>query len=101
MPMHYSDPTRTEQAHALPDVETFRAALLACDECGTDTIIPTDRSTYADCPTCGETGVTNNVAWYWRPCFPGCLPDGDPVGPFDSEADALADARERALLPTT
>src|SRR5690606_40758007 len=68
MPMHYSDPTRTEQAHALPDVETFRAALLACDECGTDTIIPTDRSTYADCPTCGETGVTNNVAWYWRPC---------------------------------
>ncbi len=26
-------------------------------------------------------------------CFPGCLPDGDPNGPFDSEALAIADAQ--------
>ena len=32
--------------------------------------------------------------WYWWPCFPGCLPDGGPTGPFDTEAEALADARE-------
>lgn len=31
--------------------------------------------------------------WYWQACFPGCLPDGDPMGPFDSYAAALADAR--------
>lgn len=30
--------------------------------------------------------------WYWWACFPGCLPDGDPMGPFDTEADAIADA---------
>lgn len=31
--------------------------------------------------------------WYWWSCFPGCLPDGDPMGPFATEAEALADAR--------
>ncbi len=32
--------------------------------------------------------------WYWWACFPGCLPDGDPVGPFDTPEEAYADARE-------
>ena len=32
------------------------------------------------------------VGWYWQACFPGCLPDGEPMGPFLSEADAIADA---------
>ena len=41
--------------------------------------------------------------WYWWSCFPGsydpstdpcCLPDGDPSGPFASEADAIADAQD-------
>lgn len=33
--------------------------------------------------------------WYWWACFPGCLPDSDLVGPFDSEADAIADSKYR------
>jgi hypothetical protein len=32
--------------------------------------------------------------WYWLACFPGCMPDGDPFGPFKTEADAIADAQE-------
>lgn len=32
--------------------------------------------------------------FYWQACFPGCLPDGDPVGPFTSYAAALEDARQ-------
>lgn len=32
--------------------------------------------------------------WYWWSCQPGCLPDGDPVGPFDSEEAAIIDCRE-------
>ena len=32
--------------------------------------------------------------YYWQSCFPGCLPDSDPVGPFDSEAEAINDANE-------
>ena len=31
--------------------------------------------------------------WYWWSCFPGCLPDGDPCGPFDTSAEAYHDAR--------
>ena len=31
--------------------------------------------------------------WYWWACFPGCLPDGDPCGPFVSEEEAHDDAQ--------
>lgn len=31
--------------------------------------------------------------WYWRACWPGCLPDGDECGPFDSYEQAIMDAR--------
>lgn len=31
--------------------------------------------------------------FYWQACFPGCLPDGEPMGPFRSEAAAIRDAR--------
>jgi hypothetical protein len=30
--------------------------------------------------------------WYWHPCFPGCLPSGDPSGPFNNEVSAILDA---------
>jgi hypothetical protein len=39
----------------------------------------------------GDLGLT--PGWYWQACFPGCLPDGEMVGPFKSEEDALGDAR--------
>jgi hypothetical protein len=32
--------------------------------------------------------------WYWWACFPGCLPDGEPNGPFASSRQALNDADE-------
>ena len=30
--------------------------------------------------------------WYWWACFPGCMPDSDPFGPFESEDEACEDA---------
>lgn len=39
-----------------------------------------------------ETIETADGEWFWQACFPGCLPDGDPVGPFITEIDAIADA---------
>ena len=30
--------------------------------------------------------------WYWWACFPGCLPDGDAMGPFATPKDAYYDA---------
>jgi len=32
------------------------------------------------------------AGWYWWSCQPGCLPDGEPNGPYSSEAEAAADA---------
>ena len=34
------------------------------------------------------------TGWYWWPCYPGCLPDGEANGPFDTEAEAIADAQD-------
>ena len=35
---------------------------------------------------------TVKPGWYWWPCFPGCLPDDDATGPFETERDAVIDA---------
>lgn len=32
--------------------------------------------------------------WYWWSCFPGCLPDGEPSGPFAYSQQAHEDADE-------
>ena len=32
--------------------------------------------------------------WFYWHCFPGCLPEGDPMGPFDTEDLAQKDAIE-------
>jgi hypothetical protein len=76
--MIYSDPRRESDPHALPNVEVFRhnhedAAFFVIRSCQTN--------------PCGGTG------WYWWPCLPSCLPDGDPNGPFETEAEAIADAQ--------
>ncbi len=65
----YSDPEREQDPHSLPDCETYHL-LDAVEE--------------SDPPT----------GWYWQSCFPGCLPDGDPSGPFKTEELAIADCRD-------
>ena len=67
MPHHYSDRTRELEPTALPDIEVF----------------------WDDISEAGP-------GWYWWSCFTGCLPDGDAYGPFETEGDALADARDSA-----
>jgi hypothetical protein len=34
--------------------------------------------------------------WYWWYCHPGCLPDSEPCGPYRTEQEAYAAAREEA-----
>jgi hypothetical protein len=41
-----------------------------------------------------STDSTENYAgFYWWPCFPGCIPDGEPSGPFETESAAIEDAQ--------
>lgn len=42
----------------------------------------------------GSDGETLPAGWYWRASFPGCMPDGEPSGPFASSRQALEDADE-------
>ena len=75
MTQAYSDPSRADDPHALPDVEVFYA------DAG---------DLYLDDGQ--EEAEISPAGWYWWSCFPGCMPDGDAMGPFDTEAEALADA---------
>jgi hypothetical protein len=74
----YSDPKRANDPTALPDVEVFYT-----DFHDAAFALPTDST---DDPA-------EFVGWYWQPCFPGCLPNGEPIGPFATKAEALADAQ--------
>lgn len=81
MSHEYSDPRRASDPHALPDVEVFHA--------GQGELWTADPSLGTDEP--------NEPGWYWWMCLPGCMPDGDPVGPFATHGEAVADARDGAV----
>ncbi len=77
MSQHYSDPSRAEVDTALPDVEVFYA----------------DAGEIEIDPSQGEEGF-NDAGWYFWFCFPGCLPDSDPMGPYETEQEAIAAAQD-------
>ena len=77
----YSDPSRESDPYALPDIETLHMSAKEIDSFGPGSCWYT------------EDGEALEPGWYWWSCFPGCLP-GDPIGPFATEAEALADAQE-------
>ena len=41
-----------------------------------------------------DDGEPVKPGFYWWACFPGCLPDGEPFGPFETEEEAIKDAAE-------
>lgn len=71
MTQAYSDPARENEPHALPNVEVFRM--------------------YGD--QYAPNGEPYEPGWYYWFCFPGCLPDSEPMGPFESYEEALDDAQ--------
>lgn len=78
MTQHYLYESDADDPHRLPSLEVF---YMSDDD-------------LRDCDWLDSDGEPQKAGWYYWTCFPGCLPDGDPFGPFDSEDDALADARE-------
>jgi hypothetical protein len=78
MSQAYSDPSRESDPHALPDVEVFFVH---------------SRPSGLRGP---EAEEMLSEGWYWWSCFPGCMPDGEPNGPYATEAEALADAQEQS-----
>jgi len=74
----YTNPLREYDPYSLPDLEVFHHE---CSE-GPDSCMRDDN------------GECTGEGYYWWPCFPGCLPDGEAHGPFATEEEALADARD-------
>lgn len=72
----YSDPERENDTYALPDVEVFY------------------HDGRWDDGDCFSPGVWSDdepapAGWYYWYCFPGCLPDSDPIGPYETEQAAF------------
>jgi hypothetical protein len=77
MTQAYSNPERALDPHALPDVEVFYA----------------ERGDFRD-----ADDDVSEAGWYWWACFPGCIPEGEANGPFDTEAEAIADAQAESIF---
>jgi len=83
MTMYYSDESRYDDPNALPDIEVFYVTKI-------EAAYNLANLDHADALTVIFSG------WYYWYCLPGCMPDSTPFGPFKSESEALADARECA-----
>ena len=84
MSQHYSDPSRESDPYALPDVVVFYA-----DE--GDLQI----EGYACHSPPEENEEPSPAGWYYWFCFPGCMPDSDPIGPFATEREAVRAMRDQ------
>ena len=96
----YSDPSRESDPFALPDIEIFHMTAEDFLVAEKDTWgFEAKENAMADHPAesneMARDDSANNLSgfYYWF-CFPGCMPDGEPIGPFENEAQALNDARE-------
>ena len=78
MSEHYSDPARADEQYALPNIEVFYLSQDEIDDLSRDS----------------EETELHEQGWYFWSCFPGCLPDSDPAGPYASEQLAIDAARE-------
>lgn len=92
----YSDPSRENDTYALPDVEVFFVHAMprkaydrtyAADICSGE---------YGEsgceghgCEHCPEPG------WYYQFCFPGCMPESDPFGPYPTAEEATRAAQDQ------
>jgi hypothetical protein len=44
-----------------------------------------------------EAEMAAEPGWYWWACFPGCLPDGEAFGPYETEAEAQESANAESF----
>ena len=77
----YSIPERETETFTLPNVEVFYVSPMEVNY------------NLANMDHANEYTITES-GWYWWSCFPGCMPDSDAMGPFETEQDATQDAQE-------
>jgi hypothetical protein len=101
----YSNKTNKNDPYALPDLEIFELTAREVAESQDDLIFEymkrhkfrlatmrsRDRDKMFDAMV-EEKGIQGG--WFYWYCFPGCLPDSDPIGPYDSAEDARQAAED-------
>lgn len=87
----YSNPKRASDPYSLPDLEVFHHEHAKRERCALNAGHKAEL--YGECIVDDE-GDCLGSGWYWQSCFPGCLPDSEPMGPFETEKLALEDARD-------
>jgi hypothetical protein len=98
MSQHYMNPADANDPKKLPNILTMQVRYGYCDGC--DGLVLGE--TGNDTEPCEERAcrheelrvIIQHVGWFYWFCMPGCMPDTEPIGPFDSEAEALEDARK-------
>lgn len=97
MAYEYSDIERILVEGALPDVEVF--TLPTCRYCGDTSTGSRTNSMHGFVhrwgPTTHKFTPLKAPQFFYAFGFPGCLWDSEPVGPFDTYADALNEARDQ------
>ena len=107
MTHHYSNPNRANDTYALPDVETFQLTAREVAEQDEDLIwdymkrrefrLASMNSRTRDAmfdAMIEEEGISGG--WFFWFCFPGCMPDSSPSGPYATECEAAQAAEEMA-----
>jgi len=82
----YSNPKRKDDPYALPDLEIFYHEHAKRERCMLNAGHKAEL--YGEC-ILDDEGDCLGTGWYWQSCFPGCLPDSEPMGPYLTEKDAL------------
>jgi hypothetical protein len=94
-----------DDEHALPDYEVFQLTAREVAEMDEDNIFEftrrrefrlasmngRDREAMFDAMI-DELGIEGG--WFYSYCFPGCLPDSSPFGPYKTRQEAIDAARE-------
>jgi hypothetical protein len=107
MSQAYSNPDRESDPHALPDLELFELTAREIAE-GDDNLL----YEYIKRHEFRLAGMNRRVrdrmidvmieeqhitgGWFYWYCFPGCMPDSEPMGPYPTRDEALKAAREDA-----
>jgi hypothetical protein len=103
----YSDESRADDETSLPDLEIFQLTAREVAERDEELVYQySKRHEYRLASMNSqvrekmfdamieEEGITGG--WFYWYCFPGCLPDSEPMGPYASAKEAKEAAQEEA-----
>jgi hypothetical protein len=103
----YSTPARAADPHALPDCEVFQLTATEVAAMDEDAVYEfgkrhafrlhsmNSRTQAAMLDAIVEENDISGGWFYWY-CFPGCMPEGTPIGPYKTHHEAIAAAQAEA-----